>query len=65
MKRKTNKTKEGLGRRPPTPLTGNSPGRRLPTLRDKVSRIPKAYERIIRSFANAPPAASSNFARRS
>lgn len=42
MKRKRIRPRRRLGRRPPTPLTGNSPGRRLPTLRDKVSRSPSS-----------------------
>ena len=38
-----------MGRRPPTPLTGNSPGRRLPTLRDKMSRSPSSAKRASRN----------------
>ena len=46
---KTNKAKERLGRRPPTPLTGSNPGRRLPTLRDKVSQSPSSAKRASRN----------------
>ena len=60
-----------LGRRPPTPLTRSSPGRRLPTLRDKVSQSPSSAKRASKnrlrqqSSVWSPKAKSWNRPRRS